>query len=305
MTGRSASLVKPLRGAVVAALQHDVLTLAQAAAYASMVAIFPTLIVAAAVVGLLPDATPLRVQMSLFFDRVLPPNVSSLLGSYFVVRHHNPHTSRALWGSVVVALTGSAGVMSTLMEGFRRAHELPLPAGSFWPRRLRAVLLVPISLLPMSAATALVMFGHVLTHWLVGEVAMGVRPAVRVGAFLLRWTLALAGSTGILAVIYHLGTDVSVQMRDQLEPLVRDPLQAFRRDWSWRASLPGAMLATALWFVTTLLFGFYVTRFANYGQVYGSLGAGIALLVWLFLIAVSVLMGAEFNAQVARRGARF
>jgi membrane protein len=67
-------------------------------------------------------------------------------------------------------------------------------------------------------------------------------------------------------------------------------------------SVPGAVVATALWFVSTLGFGWYVTRFANYSQVYGPLGAGIALLIWLYLVFFSVLCGAEFNAQVFGRG---
>jgi len=66
---------------------------------------------------------------------------------------------------------------------------------------------------------------------------------------------------------------------------------------SWKRTIPGAIVATALWFLTTLAFGWYVTRFANYSQVYGSLGAGIALLLWLYIISLSVLCGAEFNAQ--------
>ena len=58
------------------------------------------------------------------------------------------------------------------------------------------------------------------------------------------------------------------------------------------------LMATGLWFLSTLGFGTYVSRFANYAQVYGSLGAGIALLFWLYLISLSVLVGAEFNAQL-------
>jgi membrane protein len=65
----------------------------------------------------------------------------------------------------------------------------------------------------------------------------------------------------------------------------------------WWAVLPGAVAATAMWFLTTLAFGWYVTRFANYSEVYGSLGAGIALLFWLYIVSLSVLCGAEFNAQ--------
>ena len=145
----------------------------------------------------------------------------------------------------------------------------------------------------MTAASLLVVFGHFITHWLAAEVTPGMRTPVFVIAFILRWTIALAGSVGIIAVIYHLGTDLSTHMRQHMEPWL-----ALRLDWSWRASLPGATVATLLWFVTTLAFGLYVTRFANYSQVYGSLGAAIALMFWLYIIALCVLVGAEFNAQL-------
>jgi membrane protein len=55
-----------------------------------------------------------------------------------------------------------------------------------------------------------------------------------------------------------------------------------------------------MWFLTTLIFGWYVTRVANYSAVYGSLGAGIALLFWLYIVFISVLVGAEFNEQYCR-----
>jgi membrane protein len=99
-------------------------------------------------------------------------------------------------------------------------------------------------------------------------------------AFLIRWGVALTGSVGLIALLYHMGTP---------------------KRQSWPSVIPGAIIATGLWFVTTLLFGWYVTRFANYSQVYGSLGAGIALLFWLYIICLSVLCGTEFNVQFASR----
>ncbi len=288
-----------LRRSVQAALQHDVLTLAQATAYSAIVALFPALIVSAAAMSLLPDTLPFRFQLAVFFDRVLPPNVSPLLEAYFSGAHHTPHTARALLGATLVSLTGASSVMSTLMAGFRRAYRLPRPRGSFGTVQIRALALVPLSLLPMTAASALVVFGHVITRWVAGGISPEQRLPVYVVAFVLRWSISLAGSVGIIAVIYHLGTDLSKHMREHFEPLVRDPWQVWRSDWTWRSSLPGATLATGLWFVTTLGFGVYVTRFANYSQVYGSVGAAIALMFWLYIIALCVLVGAEFNAQLA------
>ncbi|HEY4356698.1 MAG TPA: YihY/virulence factor BrkB family protein [Acidobacteriaceae bacterium] len=282
-----------------ASLEHDVMTVAQGTAYAAMVSLFPGLIVAAAVIALLPDTFPVQMQLAVFFDRILPSNVSPVLQAYFQTSHKNPQTAGALVSAVIVSVTGAAGVMATLMEGFRRAHELPIIPGSFWQRRGRALALVPLSLIPMALASALVVFGHLISTWLANYVSTAVRTPVYLLAFVLRWGIALAGSVGILAVIYHLGTDVSQHLREHLAPWIREPWLALRKEWTWRRSLPGAMFATVLWFISTLLFGWYVTRFANYSRVYGSLGAAIALMFWLYIIALSVLIGSEFNAQIA------
>jgi membrane protein len=290
-------------------MDHDVLTVAQATAYSAMVSLFPALILTAALVALMPGSVPLRSQLAMFFDRVMPSNVSPIVDSYFSTVHKSPRTAGALLSAGVVSLTGAVGVMSTLMEGFRRAHRLPLGRKTFWIRRRRALELVPFSLLPMTAASALVVFGHMITQWLAHEMGGSMLLTVYAVAYGLRWAVALIGSTAILAVIYHLGTDVSVQLMEHLTPPgllpsnsvppLRKPLLILRKEWTWIASLPGAALATGLWFVSTLLFGFYVTRFANYSRVYGSLGAAIALMIWLYIVALCVLIGAEFNAQLA------
>jgi membrane protein len=245
-----------------------------------MVSLFPALIVAAAVVSLLPDTAPLRFQLSAFFDRILPPDVSPLLQGYFVDSPHSPRSARALVVAFVVSLIGASSVLATLMEGVRRANDLPENCWTFWQRRLRALLLVPLSLVPFVLATTLVVFGQFITEWLSLHLIPSARTPVFVAALLIRWVVALTGSVGIIGLIYHMGT----------------PMQQ-----SWKRVLPGAILSTALWFIATVAFGWYVTRFANYSQVYGSLGAGIALLFWLYIISLCVLCGAEFNAEFHAR----
>jgi membrane protein len=265
---------------IARALDHDCINIAQSAAYSAMVALFPALIVAAAAVSLLPDSTPLRSQMSLFFDRILPPDVSPILQSYFVSSPNSPHSGRALTVAVIVSLSGASGVIATLMEGIRRAHQLPEDCWTFWQRRIRALLLVPLSLLPLFIASFLVVFGHFITEWLGMHVMDSMRTVVFLLAFLIRWSVSLTGSIGLIALLYHMGTP---------------------KRQSWPGVIPGAIVATGLWFLTTLAFGWYVTRFANYSQVYGSLGAGIALLFWLYIICLCVLCGAEFNVQFSSR----
>ncbi len=266
--------------AILSALDHDCVNIAQSTAYSAMVALFPALIVAAAAVSLLPYSTPLRFQMSTFFDRVLPPDVSPMLQGYFVTSPHNKHSAHALIVAFLVSLSGASGVIATLMEGIRRAHSLPDDCWTFWQRRWRAVLLVPLSLLPLIGASVLVVFGHLMTVWLGFHVPASMQTPVFIVAFIIRWSVALTGSVGLIALLYHMGTP---------------KLQA------WADVIPGAIVATFMWFLSTLIFGWYVTRFANYSQVYGSLGAGIALLFWLYIICLSVLCGTEFNVQFRLR----
>ena len=273
-------LPRILQGTLLRAARHDCLNLAQSTAYSAMVSLFPALIVAAAFVSLLPDTAKLRFQLSLFFDRILPPEVSPLLEGYFVDSPHSIRSTHAIIVAFVVSLIGASGVIATLMEGVRRANELPENCWTFWQRRLRALLLVPLSLVPFALATTLVVFGQFFTQWLSLHLIPSARTPVFVAALLIRWVVALTGSVGIIGLIYHMGT----------------PMQQ-----SWKRVLPGAILSTALWFIATVAFGWYVTRFANYSQVYGSLGAGIALLFWLYIISLCVLCGAEFNTEFHAR----
>jgi membrane protein len=273
-------LPRIFHGTFLRAARHDCLNVAQSTAYSAMVTLFPSLIVAASIVSLLPDTAPLRFELSAIFDRILPPDVSPLLESYFVDSSHSPKSTHALIISFFVTLIGASSVIATLMEGVRRANELPENCWTFVQRRLRAIVLVPLSLIPFGLASILIVFGQFTTEWL----ALHINPIARTPFFvlanLLRWTVALVCSIGIIGLIYHLGS----------------PLKQ-----SWMRVLPGALVSTVMWFLSTIVFGWYVTRFANYSQVYGSLGAGIALLFWLYIISLSILCGAEFNTEFHAR----
>ena len=169
--------------------------------------------------------------------------------------------------------------MLSLMEGFRRAYRLPMEEWSFWGRRVRAVLLVPIALVPLALATLLVVFGHQIEAWMVERSNHDLRYVVLVLWRLVRWSIAVLTSIATLSVLYHFGT---------------------RRTEHWVRVAPGAVMGTVLWFPSTLMFGWYVTRIADYSMVYGSFGAGIATLIWLYITAISVLLGAELNGALFR-----
>ena len=266
------------------AFQHDCLNTAKATAYSAIFALFPALIVLAALVTFLPYAAPLRYQLALFFNRVLPASVAPLLEHYFISAKSSPQSASVVVGTVVVSITGAAGVLGTLMEGFRRAYLLLDEAwGNGWRGQVRrylwSMLLVPISLIPFGVVSVLVIFGHFLLPTLRHALPTGLDSTFFFFANVVRWTTALVVTISVIAAIYRFGLPVRP---------------------AWRAVLPGAAFATVTWFLSTVAFGWYVTHLANYSRTYGSLGTGVVLLLWLFLTALTVLCGAELNAELAR-----
>lgn len=270
--------IHPIRRAVWNAALHDALLIAKAASYSAIVSVFPAMLVLAAVVAELPGADHLRDWIQRALAQVLPEGTTHLLAAYF--QAHTQSTVAALTTASVVSFFAASGVVVSLMEGFRRAHRVPRQAWKFKRQRLLAFALVPMTLVPLTLAAGLVIFGRIIAHQLAANTDHHVTAAVLFLWLIVRWSIALLTSVAMLTVLYWLGVPGSHR---------------------WVHALPGAGLATGLWFPSTLLFGWYVTRYANYAAFYGSLGAGIALLVWLYIVCVAVLIGAEFNAELFPR----
>jgi membrane protein len=271
-------LIHHVRRAVWHAALNDAVLVAKAASYSAIVSIFPAMLVLAAIVAEMPGADHLRHWIETALSQVLPEGTTHLLGGYMEAK--TPRTIAALVTASIVSFLAASGVLVSLMEGFRRAHRVPRYAWRFWRQRMLAFLLVPLTLVPLTLAAALIIFGRILAHTLAANADHQVSAAVLFLWLVIRWSIAMLTSVAMLCVLYHLSTPNSP---------------------GWSKVLPGAGLATALWFPSTLLFGWYVTRYANYAAFYGSLGAGIALLIWLYIVCVAVIIGAEFNAEVFPR----
>jgi membrane protein len=182
-----------------------------------------------------------------------------------------------IFSASIVMITAASGVLVSWMNSFRHAYGIQGNPWGFWKERAMAFLLVPLSLIPMAFATVLVGFGNQFQNWLAAHTISELRAAVLLLWVGGRWTIGAVSSIAVIALIYHL---------------------AIPRTQSWRRVLPGAMLATLLWFIATVTFGWYVTNYANYAVIYGSVAAVIALLVWLYLVSIAVIIGAEFNALI-------
>jgi membrane protein len=267
-----------LRDAIGQALDHDVLNTAKAAAYSGMLMLFPALLVLTTVLAELPQGTTIVSEIRGISQQFLPGDTMDVLQSYMVSRRIR--SSQVILSATTLSVFAGLGMMLSLMEGFRRAYRLPRDAWGFWGRRFRALMLVPIALVPLALATLVVVFGHQIEAWMIENSDHELRAVVLFFWRIVRWSLALVTSATVLSAVYHFGT---------------------RRTERWLRVIPGAVTATLIWFPATLAFGWYVTRIADYSMFYGSFGAGIATLVWLYITAFSVLIGAEVNGTFYRR----
>jgi membrane protein len=270
-----ARALQKFRLALVASFSHDVFGIAKGAAYSAILCLFPTLLVLTTLLALTPESDSLRGEMRAAFSEVLPADTMTLLHSYFTTQ--KVRSEQVLFSAILVSLLAAMGMMLSLMEGFRRAYELPRHEWKFWVERLVALALVPLCLLPMAFATVTVAFGHQIEEWVISNSYHVLGPLVLFIWRMVRWSIGLVTTIIVLAVIYQYGTP---------------------RRQAWKYVLPGASGAAITWFLATLSFGFYLTRFADYSVVYGPLGAVVATLVWLYISTVSVLIGAEFNAHI-------
>jgi membrane protein len=260
-----------LRRAIWRAFMHDLFAIAKASAYSSILTFFPTLLVLGSVLAARRNTQAFSREISDALTRILPAG-STTAQAY--LKGSSGRSVGLLVTTSVLTLWLASGVMISWMEGFRRCYELPKIWGLV-KERLVALSLVILAGVPLSAATILVAFGNRIETRILFHIGHEFSPYVYLMWMFLRWLIAIATSVSVIALIYH---------------------NAVPRTQPWHNVVPGATLATGLWFVMTMGFGWYLQHYADYSVIYGSLGVGIALLVWMYLISLVILIGAEYNA---------
>ncbi len=250
--------------------------IAKGAAYSALLSFFPVITTLAALLVQAHADQVSHIVASFLYD-VVPPGTEDMVRTLFVVYGQRP--TSLLVGAVLLAVWAASGAMSSLMEGFRASYHIPSSRPLLREQGM-AILLVFVSAVPLWGASALIVFGaraeSAVLSWLHPRPeGVGVEGWVSLGGQMFGFGVAFAAIVVVTALIYYLGPNRR---------------QRFRR------VLPGAVLATLLWSLATLGFGWYVRHVANYNVLYGSVGAGLALLVWMYLLAVIMLFGCEFNA---------
>jgi membrane protein len=268
------------RRCCVSAYRDNVFGIAKGAAYSALLSFFPVL---TTVTAILVQANAHKVSSSLaaLVFQVVPPGTEEIVRWNFTERGARPVS--LLIGAGILSIWAASGVMLSLMEGFRAAYRIP-KSRSFLRQRGIAAVLVFSAAVPVIIASGLIVFGERIEQYFltkIGVLAEGERLIgwISLLAQCLRTAVAITAIVIGTCVLYHLGPN---------------PPRPLRTVWH------GAVIATGLCWITTMGFGWYVRNIAHYNVLYGSVGAVIALLVWMYLLSIIALIGCEFNAQRER-----
>jgi membrane protein len=272
-----------LRRALFASFDDGLFTIAKGAAYSALLSFFPVLATVGTVL-LQMRADFVRRSVVTLLSQVLPPGTDELVLQQFSSRPQRPIAILAV--TIVLSLWAASSVIRSLIDGFNAAYHVPRNR-TMLAHSAIGMMLAVLSLIPLVGATSLILFG--------GTVESSVLKLMKVDPDLnpfaggwellwrvLRYFVAFGAIASLTAILYFYGP---------------------YRKQSWSRVWPGAILATLLWLLATLAFGWYVRNVTNYNVLYGSVGASIALLIWMYLLAAIALFGCAFNAEYERRNA--
>jgi membrane protein len=269
-----------LRRSLLASFDDNCFGIAKGAAYSALLSFFPVLTAAATIlVETRAGFVSARIERTL--QDIVPPGSEDLVVQQFRVSGARPVSLLVVAG--LVSLWAASGVIKSLIEGFQSAYRVPRNR-DFVHSTAVAISLVLAAAVPLVSATVLIIFG--------GQVERAVLNAIKIDPLLnpLAWLWILVSRIARYAVAFT-ATVVVTALLYYFGPY---------RQQRWRFVWPGAVLATVLWLLTTSGFAWYARNIAHYNVMYGSIGAGIALLVWMYLMAIIALIGCEFNAEFER-----
>lgn len=248
--------------------------------YAVLLALFPALLALVSLYGLVFDRSQVEGQVNAM-SGVLPKSARELIATEL---HQIVGASGGALGfGAIVGLLFALWTASRGMSGMMSALNI-----SYGETEKRSFVRFNVTALGMTLVLIVGgLFAVVLVAGIpavVAGVAKGVGEVFKWVALIVEWPILAVVIMALLGLLYRYAPD--------------------RRPPKWRWVTPGAIVGTVLWIVGSILFSVYVANFANYNATYGSLGAVVVLLTWLYLSAFVVVLGAEINAEAERQTRR-
>ena len=251
--------------------------LAASLTYYGILSLFPALLALVSLLGLFGQAQTTVSGLMDIIEGIAPGTTADTVRSPLEELVNSPAAGLALIGGVAGALWSASGYVGAFSRAMNRIYEIEEGRGFV---KLRGTMLgvTALSIIVVAIIAAMLVLS--------GDVAEAVGSVIGLGAATVmlwdieKWPVALALAIALIAVLYY------------FTPNVRQP--------KFRWMSVGSAIALVVFIIATAGFGFYVANFANYNKTYGALGGVVILLLWLWLLNMSLLFGAEIDAELER-----
>lgn len=267
---------------VIAGVNQDNLTgRAAELAFNFVLALFPLFIFLLSVLGLFAArAIALREDLFVYVSQVLPPDAAQVVGKTLNEVMRNASNGKLTFGIVLTVWFASGG-MTSLMSALNGVYRVNERRSWVKVRAISFVLTIAISLLIILALVIVLSGGYLANR--VG-VYFGLHDVAVLTSRVVQWPVAIAFVTFSFSLIYYFAPDLEEQ------------------HWYWIT--PGSILGVLLWIGASFAFRAYLHFFNTYSRTYGSLGAVMILMMWLYVTGFAFLLGGDINAQIEHAAAR-
>jgi membrane protein len=256
------------------ALQHDVLGRAAQLAYFFLLSLFPFLLFLTALLGtFVGSSAALRTRLLEYFGALAPTETQSLLRKTVDEISASSGGGKLALGVLTGIWIASFGT-GAIQEGLRLAYGVR-ETRPWWKTSLGTLLLTTALAVLGACTLGVLLYGEIIGRLLAASFGLG--PAFHLAWRVLQWPLLLVLAFTFSVLTYRFASNLYAQ--------------------HWRRVVPGSAVAVGLWLSASFGLRLYLFLVPSYSKVYGSLGAVVALLLWLYLTGAAILIGGEVNAE--------
>lgn len=248
--------------------------------YYFLLALFPFLIFLTSILGLiLGSGNNTRQMLFDYLARVMPPAAFQLI-SQTMIEVSNASSGGKISFGLLAALWAASNGMTAITTSLNSAYDVA-ETRPWWKQRLTAIALTMSLSVLIISALILVVAGGWIADWL--GATFGLGSTFPIAWKIIQWPIVLFCITLAFALIYYFAPDLHEQK------------------WQWLT--PGSAIGVALWLLVSIAFRVYLNFFDSYSATYGSLGAVIILMLWLYFTGTAVLIGGEINSEIEHAAA--
>ncbi len=275
---RKGSLGQTLKRTLTEFQEDDLTDWAAALTYYAVLSVFPALLAMVAVVGLVGDPATITKELTKLVTSIGPPSAAQTFKGPIqsLTKSSGAAGILAIVG-IVSALSTASGYVGGFMRASNSIYEVQEGRSFIKLRPLQMLVTLVLVVLLALMLVALVLTGPLATK--VGS-AIGVGSGAVTVWDIAKWPVMFVLVVFMIALLYYSAPNAKLR--------------------GFKSILPGAALAIIVWLLASAGFAFYVANFGSYNKTYGSIGAIIIFLVWIWITNVAILLGAELNAERER-----